>query len=162
MIGTRVPDKPLARGEGLVVRELPGELLIYDLEREKAHCLNRAAALVWRACDGRTSVAELARKLSRETGAPADEQVVWYALKQLGRDRLLADNVAVPQAHAALLTRRQMIRALGIGAAVALPLVTTIVAPTPAQANTCIGSGGPCNVGTDCCSGMCNNNNLCV
>jgi Coenzyme PQQ synthesis protein D (PqqD) len=161
MKGTHAPDKPLARADRLIVRELPDELLIYDLDREKAHCLNRAAALVWQNCDGRTGVAELARKLSRETSAPADEQLVWYALKQLKRDHLLAEDVTLP-AHASGMTRRQMIRAFGIGAAVALPLITTILAPTPAQANTCFGTGVDCTGSEQCCSHICNVDGKCA
>ena len=40
--------KPRARTEGLVVTELPDELLVYDLERHRAHCLNPTAALVFK------------------------------------------------------------------------------------------------------------------
>src|SRR6266571_4556339 len=36
---------PLARKEGLVVKEVSGEVLLYDLDRDKAHCLNQTAAL---------------------------------------------------------------------------------------------------------------------
>jgi hypothetical protein len=50
---------PCARTEGLVVQTLADEVLVYDLERHKAHCLNHAAALIWKHCDGRTSVAEM-------------------------------------------------------------------------------------------------------
>ena len=70
--GTRT-QLPAARQAGLVVRELPGETLVYDLENNKAHCLNGTAALVWRRCDGQTTVAELAQTLHEELGLPADE-----------------------------------------------------------------------------------------
>ena len=40
--------KPRARTEGLVVTELPDELLVYDLERHRAYCLNPTAALVFK------------------------------------------------------------------------------------------------------------------
>jgi hypothetical protein len=43
---------PQARTEGLTVRELAEETLVYDKERHKAHCLNRTAACVWKHCDG--------------------------------------------------------------------------------------------------------------
>ena len=74
--------KPRARTEGLVVRELPDELLVYDLERHRAHCLNPTAALVFKHCDGRRSVAQIARILRREldVDAPADESLVWLSL----------------------------------------------------------------------------------
>ena len=47
--------KPLARKEGLVIQELPVEVLVYDLDRDKAHCLNETAAMVWRKCNGCSS-----------------------------------------------------------------------------------------------------------
>ena len=58
--------KPRTRTEGLIVRELPDELLVYDLERHRAHCLNPTAALVFKHCNGRRSVAQIARILRRE------------------------------------------------------------------------------------------------
>ncbi|HEY0004483.1 MAG TPA: hypothetical protein VGB17_06700, partial [Pyrinomonadaceae bacterium] len=51
---------PLARKEGLVVRELADELLVYDTRRDRAHCLNKTASLVWQRCDGLTSTSEMA------------------------------------------------------------------------------------------------------
>ena len=43
---------PKARKENLVVQESNGEVLIYDLDTNKAFCLNETSALVWQACDG--------------------------------------------------------------------------------------------------------------
>src|SRR5713101_4329294 len=80
---------PIRREEQLVVRHLPEETLVYDLKRNKAHCLNPAAALVWRHCDGQTSVAQLAEMLHRELHIPAEEQVVRLALDRLQRAGLL-------------------------------------------------------------------------
>ena len=37
---------PLGRTKKLWVEELDGELVVYDLARNKAHCLNPAAAIV--------------------------------------------------------------------------------------------------------------------
>ncbi|PYS79821.1 MAG: hypothetical protein DMF70_12375, partial [Acidobacteria bacterium] len=58
--------KPLARKEGLVIQELPDEVLVYDLDRDRAHCLNETAAFVWQRCDGRTSTVEIARSLGQK------------------------------------------------------------------------------------------------
>ena len=44
---------PVARKQGLVVQEMPDEVLIYDLDTNKAHCLNQTAAFVWKSCDGK-------------------------------------------------------------------------------------------------------------
>lgn len=50
------------REEDLLIRELGEELLIYDLRRHRAYCLNQTAAFIWRLADGRTSVREMARR----------------------------------------------------------------------------------------------------
>ena len=144
--------KPLARKEGLVIQELPDEVLVYDLERDRAHCLNETAAFVWQRCDGRTSTVEIARSLGKKVNAPVDEKVVWFAIDQLGRNHLMT--TPVPPQLVAGMNRREMVRVLGIAAAVAGPVVASIVAPTPAQATTCVGSGGSCAGGQICCAGL--------
>ena len=52
--------KPVARREGVLVRELTGELLVYEQREHRAHCLNRTAAAVFRNADGTRTVADLA------------------------------------------------------------------------------------------------------
>ena len=47
---------PQVRRSGLVVQERPDEVLVYDLNTNKAHCLNESAAVVFHACDGTNSV----------------------------------------------------------------------------------------------------------
>ena len=130
---------PRAREHRLVVQELPDELLVYDLDRHKAHCLNRTAALVWRQCDGQTTVAEMARLVQREVKFPVDEAVVWLAVERLGRAHLLRERV-IPPAGAPGLSRRDVMRKLALvgGLSILLPVVSSIVAPTAAQAASCI------------------------
>jgi hypothetical protein len=139
------------RKQGLVVDDLPDEVLVYDLEHDQAHCLNRTAALVWRCCDGKTGAAEIARRLKVELDAPFNEELVWLALEQLEKQHLLDHSFSMP-AQFTRLSRRQMIRNLGLAAAVAVPVVTSIVAPTAVQAATCQQSGNPCVPGKLCCS----------
>ncbi len=128
---------PRAREDRLVVRELPDEVLVYDLSRHKAHCLNPPAALVWRHCDGRTTVAEMAALLEKQLRSPADEAVVWLALDRLGRAHLLREP-AVPPGAAARYTRREVMRTMGMGAAVLVPMVTSIVAHAASGSASCV------------------------
>ena len=79
---------PAARQDDLVVEGFLDEVLVYDLQRNRAHCLNRTAALVWQNCDGRTTVAELAGLLASELEIPANEAMVWMALNRLSKARL--------------------------------------------------------------------------
>ena len=152
--------RPLARKASLVVKEISGELLIYDQDRNKAHCLNETAALVWKYCDGQKTPTTIAKLLENDLKAPVDEKIVWYALSQLGKDHLLEERVGAPNLMAGV-NRREMIRALGLAAVVAVPVVTSIVAPTPAQAATCLASGQACTSSAECCSGVCNVN-VCI
>jgi hypothetical protein len=119
---------PQARKEKLNVRELPDETLVYDQEHRKAHCLNRTAALVWKHCDGQTDIAALARLLHEQLQVPDAETVVRLALDQLARRHLLVGELP-PLSASARLSRRQVLASVVV-AAVALPLITTISAPS--------------------------------
>jgi hypothetical protein len=145
---------PEARRVGLVVQELSGEVLVYDRERNKAHCLNSTAARVWGYCDGKTSVAQIARAIEREINAPVDEDVIWLGVEQLSKTHLLQEGAKLPE-HKSGLSRREVMRRIGLAAAVALPVVTSIIAPTAAQAANCIVSGQPCTSSAQCCSQLC-------
>lgn len=147
---------PQARRDGLVVQELAEEVLVYDTERHKAHCLNPIAAAVWRHCDGQTTVADMVPRLQRDFSTPVDGAVVWSAIAQLGKARLLAGEVRRRSDEGGL-SRRELLRLLG-AAAVTVPLVTTIAAPAAAQAVSCLGftsicdplSGPPCCIPNTC------------
>jgi hypothetical protein len=108
---------PRRREDDLLVRELSDETIVYDLKHDRAHCLNQTAAAIWQHCDGRTSVAQLATMLRREWNAAADEHVVWLALGQLQKARLLQARLQSPSGVPRV-SRRTMIRNLGIAAAV--------------------------------------------
>ncbi|HVG33093.1 MAG TPA: PqqD family protein [Pyrinomonadaceae bacterium] len=149
------PDQPLprARRAQLIVKELPNETLVYDEESHEAHCLNQTAAFVWRHCDGHTSIAKMGRLLEKQAKTKVPEQLVWSALEQLEKSHLLEGPAPRPMLTEGM-SRRELIRRLGIGTALALPVVVSIVAPTAAEAasTTCAPVGGPCSVDADCCS----------
>ena len=136
---------PRRREKDLIVRPLSDETLVYDLARDKAHCLNGTAAAVWQHCDGRTSVPQLVEMLRCECQIAADDEVVWLALRQLQKARLLQERLQ-PAPDRQRTSRSELIRRLGVAAAV--PAVMTIFAPTArAQAsNTCTGMEPNCKV----------------
>jgi len=121
--------KPLTRRDGLLLRELPDELLVYDTKQHRAHCLNRTAATVFRRADGTLTVADLARLLDPDAPRPAGEAAVRMALERLDEAGLLEGGPFRPA-----LSRRDVVRRVGLGAALLLPAVASIVAPTPAEA----------------------------
>jgi hypothetical protein len=126
-----MPVFPRARNDHLTVCELPEETLVYDRLRHKGHCLNATAALVWRHCDGETSVDELARIVANELGIGQAAAVVGLALEQLGR-RHLFDEDAPPLPMAERVSRREVLKKLALAAA-SLPLVMTVATKTAAQ-----------------------------
>jgi hypothetical protein len=148
----RDSEQPRSRTSDLVVKELGEELLVYDLTRQKAHSLNRVAAAVWRACDGTRGVAAL-QVAAGESGQAVPAEAVRYALQVLGRARLLEGPIEEGR-----LTRREVMARLGTAAA--LPLVTTIITPTAAQAVSClIENQGPCTTAAQCCPLACGGEN---
>ncbi len=130
---------PRARQDELVVEELPDETLVYDLKRHKASCLNRTAALVWRHCDGQSSVAEVAALLEQQSATLTDEAVVWMALDRLGTAHLLDEPVTLPSDKAQY-SRREMLRKLRrvAGISLLLPVIESIVAPLAAAQVSCV------------------------
>jgi hypothetical protein len=141
--------RPAARRDGLLIRELPGELLVYDLVQHRAHCLNRTAATVFRHADGTRTASDLALVVAPEAAPEAGVSLVGLALGQLGEAGLL-ENVCAEDEGAGL-SRRELVRRAGIAAALLLPAVASVVAPTPAEAAaTCATScvnradGTPC------------------
>ena len=145
---------PRARQDELVVEELQDETLVYDLKRHKARCLNRTAALVWRCCDGQTSVAEVAALLEERLAIPTDEAVVWMALDRLSRADLLSEPVTLP-ADRAQYSRRQMLRTLrrAAGISLLLPVIESIVAPLAAAQASCV-TAVACLASSPPCSGL--------
>ncbi len=152
---------PRARKDGLVIKDLHGETLVYDLERDEAHCLNQTAALVWKRCDGKTTVAKMADLLEQQLGTSGDVDIVWLAIKQLQRFDLIEDDGNV-SAAAPSVSRRNLVLKYA-PAALVLPVIMSISAPTAASAATnpaCatppFPQGCPCSSDTDCDSGNCN------
>jgi hypothetical protein len=141
---------PVAREEGITAQEFAGEWVVYDLERDRAHRLNPAAALVWRHCDGTRDVQQLAALLNAKLGLPKDERLARLALDSLAKAELLRE---LPAAEAlGRLSRRQLVKRLGIGLA-ALPLVATLVAPDAMAAGSCVGNNANCT-NRPCCRGF--------
>lgn len=155
---------PQSRRGGIIVRELADETLVFDREKNKAHCLNRTAAFVWKHCDGRTSVNKLADLLHEERELPAAGHIVRLALRQLERANLLEGRIDDQTVRR--LSRREVLKWAGAAAA-ALPVVLTINAPAAAQTASEVAcnnlSCGGLNACVNASAGQCKCvNNLCV
>src|SRR3954463_394590 len=126
---TMKSNYPLSRKTDLVIQELENEILIYDLIKERALCLNETSAFVWQAADGRKSIGEISRLLSAKFETTANKDIVWLALDQLKKENLIANDANIPDTFNNM-SRRQIVKRVGLASMVALPLVVSIVAPS--------------------------------
>lgn len=126
---------PLSRKDNIVIQELKDEVLIYDLITHKAFCLNETSALVWQLCDGTRSIREISDQMSKKLQAPATEDLIWLALDELKKNDLLTNGQQLTSGVNGM-NRRQVLRKIGLTSMVALPIIYSILAPTPAMAQS--------------------------
>ncbi len=120
------------KSETVHVEVLDDELCVYEWQRKEVHALNPTAALIWNLCDGQTSPGQMAEKVQTELGDSHAEDLVWATLDRLENARLLTNEFVRPVGYKRL-TRRQMLKGLGVAVAL-LPVITSIVAPAPTAA----------------------------
>ena len=145
-----MPQLPLARQTGLIIEEIPDEVLVYDSDRDSALCLNRTAASVWKHCDGKTTPSRMARLIEKEFQIADGDGVVTLALERLEESHLLTGNTPAPLKG---MSRRELIHRLGASAT--LPVVAMILVPPAGQVASCTPNEGSCMQNSDCCSGCC-------
>jgi hypothetical protein len=121
------PEYPKARQSDVLVEKMGDETILYDGQRQLAHSLNRSASIVWENSDGEHSVSALAQLVGAELGIEPNDSVVEYALDKLASANLLEDNQV---------SRRDVVRRMTLAgvAALALPVVLSVAAPTEAMA----------------------------
>jgi hypothetical protein len=139
---------PEARTNGVLAEQVGDETVVYDAESSEAHCLRPIAAAVFARCDGRTSIGSLPELVGSDLGEEVSVEMVHDALSQLEERGLL---LASESADGSV-SRRQMLRRTAVagGAAMAAPLIASIIAPTPALAwQSCSTSYG-CRNNNDC------------
>lgn len=92
---TAVNDNPVSLKSELVDRSLNNEVLIYDLQSDKAFCLNEMSALIWHLCDGHHSISKISEQLSQKLNKNVTEDLVCLGLEELKRVNLLqnADHI---------------------------------------------------------------------
>lgn len=163
---------PNSRKTNIVVQDLENEVLIYDLSINKAYCLNQTSALVYQLCDGTKTVSEISDLMRKKLKTLVSEDLVWFAINELKNENLLEEGDKLANNFTGL-SRRDVIRKIGLGSMVALPLISSIVAPKAIHAasgcfttgtlltDSCANSDLSCNnssfngirSGSLCCSG---------
>lgn len=148
---------PKARMENIVVQELDNELLIYNLISNKALCLNETSKLVWQACDGKTSATEISEIIGQKLNSPINEDLIWLALDILKKENLIENGEQFSNYFAGM-SRREVIRKVGLGTMIALPVIASVIAPSSVFAASCAGMTAefsPCSGDTDCTTCCC-------
>ncbi|MGI8863624.1 MAG: PqqD family protein [Solirubrobacteraceae bacterium] len=148
-----------------MIEQVADEVVAYDLQTKEAHCLKAVAAFVFSNADGRTTVAEITARAEKGLATPTTEAEIIDAVQQLEQIGLLTSPLIVRNGNGLAvedddgLSRRQMMRRMGIAGAVtvgATPLITSIVAPTAAMALSGIPTGCTgCGKNNDCLSTHC-------
>jgi Coenzyme PQQ synthesis protein D (PqqD) len=118
--------------QNIIIQQVGDELLLYDEVRHQAFCLNPVCASVWTLCDGENSISAIAQAATSQLNVTVDEQIAMLALQELRRDGLvkpLHEAIAIPT-----ISRRDLVQRLGASAAILIPVVVAIAAPTAAQA----------------------------
>ncbi len=154
-------NNPVARQSGLVVQEMPDEVLVYDMQSNKAHCLNGSAAFVWKSCDGSKTVADIVRDFEA-TGDKVTEDFVWLAIDQLNENNLLEAGMTPRFAGQ---SRRQVLKTIGLASMVAIPLISSLVAPQNALGNvscSCTSQSVCANLPTCQSQTVCNSLGICA
>ncbi len=144
---------PCARRNDLLVESVLAETVIYDAFTHRVHCLNPTASIVWKHCDGKTRIEELAARVGAELSAPCDQSSIEIALQQLSEADLLVKPIKASRSRKEL-SRRDLLRHTRT-AAILLPFVVSVLAPTPAMAVSCTPSGNPCPAPPGVCCTVC-------
>ena len=157
---------PKSRQSNLVVQDFEKEILIYDLQINKAYCLNETSALIWQMCDGKRTVSDIRRKLSEKLKTEIPEDFVWLALDGLKKDNLL-EEVQSFEIKFNGSTRREIVKKVGLSSMITLPLIASIIAPSASMAQSG-GSAGSlplfsaCTTALQCTSRACSNGVCCL
>lgn len=128
-------NNPLSRKENLVTQQIGKEVLIYDLSISKAFCLNETSSVIWQLCDGNSSVSEISHKLSEKFNITASEDLVWLAIDELKKENLLQNAQELENKFDGI-SRREVIKKVGLGTLIALPLISAVIAPEAVNAGS--------------------------
>lgn len=142
-------NTPLVRKNDLVIQELDNEILIYDLKTNKVFGLNETSALVWQLSTGDKNILEIAQIISQKLKIPLTEEFVWLALEQMKKQNLLENESAI-ESHYQGASRREVIRRVGLASMVALPMISSLIAPSAVQAQSSSSCGTAPNIALGC------------
>jgi hypothetical protein len=127
----------------LVLQETGDELLVYDLETNKAICLNETSAFIWQICDGKNNINKIREAVEKKFGELITEDFIKLALSQLEKEDLIVNNDGLGFGFDGM-SRREVIKKVGLSSMIALPIISSLVAPPASYA------ASACVVNTQC------------
>ncbi len=141
--------KANSRTNDIIIQNIGDETLVYDLKTNKALSLNETVTKVWELLDGQRT----ADDISEIINIPSD--LVLLTIDELQRNNLLQEKVETGLATDKVSRRKMMMRFAS--AAVALPIIIGIAAPTAISAQSCFAATTMNTVGFGgaCASGLC-------
>ena len=128
--------KPRVRHNDLFSEEVQGQHVIYDIANHTVHGLNATLSWVWSHCDGSRTVDDLIAAMQGETENDDTRSLVTSGLKQLAEANLLEPesvDLNALRAEPSIVSRREAVVA---GVSIAVPVMTSMLAPTPAAAKS--------------------------
>lgn len=137
--------------KNLLAKPLLGELLLYDEAQCTAHCVAGLVEDVWNLCERERSAADLTRLL-REKWPDISEHGVLVMLSEMEKAGLLIETAHGERLSA---SRRDVLRQIGVAAAVGIPIaITSVFVPPVAAAASCARLGQACSDARPCCPGL--------
>jgi hypothetical protein len=118
---------PALRNENIVVQELDAEILLFDLKNNQAYSLNETSAKVYRACGNEITIEELKRRTH------FTDELIHLTLEKMQKANLLIENINYADTFNSV-NRREIIKRIALSSTVTLPVISSIVIPTAANA----------------------------
>ena len=137
---------PKARTENLLEQEIGKEVMLYDLNIDKAFNLNETLTIVYKACGQNRTFDELKDRHK------FTDDFIYLALDELKRENLLAEEYSSPFAGT---SRREVIKKVGLATMFALPIITGLIAPKAINAASGADDGRRAGYGEACSTGTC-------
>ena len=135
----------------LIVKQIGAEWVLYDEQTSTAHCLNGVAAEIWTACEEETSGTDIKVALRFERPDVRDEDIL-ASLNEMLKLGILEESTS---SEAVSVSRRELVRKLGLTAAIALPIaITSVLVPPAAATASCGHLGALCSGTKPCCPGI--------
>ena len=135
----------------LIAKQIGTEWVLYDERTSTAHCLNGVAAEIWAACGQETSGSDIKLALRSERPDVRDEDIL-ASLNEMLTLGILEESTSSEEVS---VSRRELVRKLGLTAAMALPIaITSVLVPPAAAAASCGHLGSTCSGTKPCCPGI--------